>query len=97
MTLPRVPHRRQLHQPRPVCEPACRPTGHLIGQPGLPRPPGPVTVTSRYRASSSAASRSGLSRPMKLVSTAGKPCTPPAAATEDSPTSVPEPQAAAAA
>ena len=32
-----VLHRRQLHQPRPVREPARHPFRHLAGQPGLPR------------------------------------------------------------
>jgi len=56
----------------------------------LPAPPGPVTVTSRYRSTRAATSRAGAARPMKLVNAAGKPCTPPAAVTgADSPTAVP--------
>ena len=42
----------------------------------FPIPPGPVTVTIRYRARSSATSFSSTDRPTKLVSTPGKPCTP---------------------
>ena len=45
----------------------------------LPTPPGPVTVTSRYCSSRPATARTACSRPTKLVSTAGKPCTPTAA------------------
>ena len=56
----------------------------------LPTAPGPVTVTSRCSSSRAATSRTGLSRPMKLVSAAGKPCTPPVAAgAADTPTPVP--------
>ena len=39
--LRRVPHRRQLRQPRPVREPARHLPGHLAGQPGLPHPARP--------------------------------------------------------
>jgi hypothetical protein len=62
-----------------------RPTSRV-----LPGPPCPVTVTSRYRPSSPATSRTCSSRPTRLVSSAGKPCTPrDTAATADTPTHVP--------
>jgi phospholipase C len=54
----------------------------------FPDPPGPVT--SRHSASSPATSPTGPARPTKLVSAAGKPCTPPAAVSAaDHPTPVP--------
>jgi len=52
----------------------------------LPTPPGPVTVTSRCSFSRPATWRTGPSRPTKLVSATGKPCTPPATAASDAPT-----------
>src|SRR5262249_26482889 len=36
-----IPHRRQLHQPHPIGEPARHRPGHLTRQPGLARPPRP--------------------------------------------------------
>lgn len=74
-------HRRQFDQPHPVLEPARHLPGDLAGQPGLTRTPGPVTVSSRYRSSRPTSSRSGPARPMKIVSTTGKLCIPPAAVT----------------
>jgi hypothetical protein len=85
--LRRVPHRGQLGQPRPSANRAATARATWPASRVLPTPPGPVTVTSRCSPSRPATSRAGPARPMKLVSTAGKPCTPPAAA--DSPTPVP--------
>jgi hypothetical protein len=45
----------------------------------LPTPPGPVTVTSRYSPSRPTTSPTAATRPMRLVSGAGTPCTPPVA------------------
>ena len=69
----------QLGQPRPSANRAATARATRLASRVLPTPPGPVTVTSRCRPSRSATSRTYSSRPTKLVSSAGKPCTPPAA------------------